>query len=278
MDYQDVPKLATDNTFTGNNTFTNPSPIKKQATGYVKNETPKNPQNIGIEQFIDKNGASLFYTKGYANTDGRLFWELAGTWKGDVWQQGLSVGVDANNDIYALAPTPDTNSNSTKIATTANVDAKITAQAVKLTGDQTIAGTKTFHNPLFMDNYNSGIIITNQNYTQGTAPSSTQWGRIDFRDKNNVEMAQCLTGVDNNNKCFAALWVHSPKANDTSSKWMITAQCDTNGNYSLISGVTPATSDSSTKIATTAYVNNKLQVVSALPASPDSNVFYFIPA
>ena len=47
---------------------------------------------------------------------------------------------------------------------------------------------------------------------------------------------------------------------------------------SLISGVTPATSDSSTKIATTAYMNNKLQVVSALPASPDSNVFYFIPA
>lgn len=30
-------------------------------------------------------------------------------------------------------------------------------------------------------------------------------------------------------------------------------------------------------IATTAWVNNKLQVVSALPANPDPNVFYFIP-
>lgn len=39
---------------------------------------------------------------------------------------------------------------------------------------------------------------------------------------------------------------------------------------------TQANSDNSTKVATTAYVNNKLQVVSSLPASPDANVFYFV--
>lgn len=135
--------------------------------------------------------------------------------------------------------------------------------AVHKTGNETVAGNKTFsgtttfNNGIISTAANSGIMITNPNYTQGTAPSSTQWGRIDFRDKNNVEMAQCLTGVDNNNRSFAALWVHSPKASDTSSKWMLTAQCDTNGNYSLVSGVTPATSDNSTKIATTAYVRNQ---------------------
>ena len=32
-----------------------------------------------------------------------------------------------------------------------------------------------------------------------------------------------------------------------------------------------------TQIATTAWVNSKMQVVSALPANPDPNVFYFIP-
>ncbi len=41
--------------------------------------------------------------------------------------------------------------------------------------------------------------------------------------------------------------------------------------------VTPAVSDSSQKPATTAYINNKFQVVSALPASPDADTFYFIP-
>lgn len=40
---------------------------------------------------------------------------------------------------------------------------------------------------------------------------------------------------------------------------------------------TPANSSNDTTAATTAFISNKFQVVSALPASPDSNVFYFIP-
>lgn len=41
--------------------------------------------------------------------------------------------------------------------------------------------------------------------------------------------------------------------------------------------VTPTVSDNSTKPATTAYIETKFQVVSALPASPDPNTYYFIP-
>ena len=41
--------------------------------------------------------------------------------------------------------------------------------------------------------------------------------------------------------------------------------------------VTPAVSDNSTKPATTSYIETKFQVVSALPANPDGNVYYFIP-
>lgn len=40
---------------------------------------------------------------------------------------------------------------------------------------------------------------------------------------------------------------------------------------------TPAVSDNSTKISTTNWFNQKIQVVSTLPASPNSNVYYFIP-
>ena len=40
---------------------------------------------------------------------------------------------------------------------------------------------------------------------------------------------------------------------------------------------TPAVGDSSAKGATTAYVNNKFKKVSALPANPDANTYYFIP-
>jgi len=37
-----------------------------------------------------------------------------------------------------------------------------------------------------------------------------------------------------------------------------------------------AVTDNSTKIATTQWFNNKIQVVSALPANPVDGVFYFI--
>lgn len=40
---------------------------------------------------------------------------------------------------------------------------------------------------------------------------------------------------------------------------------------------TPAVSDNTTKPATTAWVNVKFQVVSALPENPDPDTFYFIP-
>lgn len=40
---------------------------------------------------------------------------------------------------------------------------------------------------------------------------------------------------------------------------------------------TPATTANDTQAATTAWFNSKMQVVSALPAAPDANVFYFIP-
>lgn len=39
---------------------------------------------------------------------------------------------------------------------------------------------------------------------------------------------------------------------------------------------TPASSSNTTIPATTAYINTKFQVVSALPASPDADTFYFI--
>lgn len=45
---------------------------------------------------------------------------------------------------------------------------------------------------------------------------------------------------------------------------------------SSATAATPANDSNDTSVATTAYVNNKLQVVSSLPQSPDSDTFYFI--
>lgn len=47
--------------------------------------------------------------------------------------------------------------------------------------------------------------------------------------------------------------------------------------YSNILCSTPTVSDNSNKTTTTAYINAKFKKVSALPSSPDSNTYYFIP-
>lgn len=44
-----------------------------------------------------------------------------------------------------------------------------------------------------------------------------------------------------------------------------------------VSAPTPAVNANDTQVATTAWFNSKMQVVSALPAAPNANVFYFIP-
>ena len=50
------------------------------------------------------------------------------------------------------------------------------------------------------------------------------------------------------------------------------------GNYAAkIMGITPPVASVGMEIVTAEWFNSKIQVVSALPANPDPNVFYFIP-
>ena len=44
-----------------------------------------------------------------------------------------------------------------------------------------------------------------------------------------------------------------------------------------VSAPTPAVNANDTQVATTAWFNSKMQVVSALPVNQEPNVFYFIP-
>lgn len=71
----------------------------------------------------------------------------------------------------------------------------------------------------------------------------------------------------------------STKANDNSVVHLtgneIISDVKTFSNSPVIP--TPAVSSNTTVPATTAYVNNKFMLVSALPASPDADTYYFIP-
>ena len=67
------------------------------------------------------------------------------------------------------------------------------------------------------------------------------------------------------------------KGTTTDNTWSgIGVGYDASGN-AFTSAVTPGVGSNGTNIATTAYINAKFKKVSALPASPNSNTYYFIP-
>ena len=131
----------------------------------------------------------------------------------------------------------------------------------KLATDNTFTGMNTF------ESATSNIYIKSSSIDITSTPSSTQYSYLDFYDKNNQRLGvigafQFTTGE---------YGVYLQAGNVAS------LNIRTNGTNSYTSVATPPTSDNSTQIATTAWVNKKHQVVSTLPVNPDPNTFYYIP-
>ena len=78
-----------------------------------------------------------------------------------------------------------------------------------------------------------------------------------------------------NGPAFAVLRVSDDTGDIGNRQVGIFKENGTNNIFTL--APTPPTTDNSTQIATTAFFRNNMQVVSTLPASPVSGVFYFIP-
>ena len=155
---------------------------------------------------------------------------------------------------------------------------------VKLTGDQTVTGIKTFTNPIIVQRPASGYYyLKNTDLDILTNPSANQAQYIVWRDKNNKDMSYVSQSI--NTSGVAELWLTAStyKTDGTRVQGHIKVAADRNGNVWTVAP-TPPTADDSTKVATTAWVNTntnsklntKFQVVSALPSSPTSGVFYFV--
>ena len=126
---------------------------------------------------------------------------------------------------------------------------------VHKTGSETIAGEKTFYS----------IVQKTDSTTSGSY--------IDFiQNINGARRGTMRTSYNSDGSYQVTFGCNGPDAaapsglivKRTSSAITATAP-------------TPAVSNNSTEIATTAYVNNKFKKVSALPSSPDANIYYFIP-
>ena len=126
------------------------------------------------------------------------------------------------------------------------------------TSTQTISGVKTFTGGTLKAN--TPLLLKQNNADEG--------GQIDFeRSNNSVLKANPYIDLLINTIRFIGI-----NSNNTTN---ITLQVDLENNRVWVP--TPATTANDTQAATTAWFNSKMQVVSALPANPDPNVFYFIP-
>ena len=151
--------------------------------------------------------------------------------------------------------------------------------AVKLNGNQTINDVKTFTSPIPIDtSADDGRVVTKlENITLGTDPTINAYGGFKTVDSNDVQFANCNCSYSTTGKIGCNFWI-SRSDSGTAVSGTLGIYIDKNGTSAYTQAPTPDVSANNTEIATTAYINTKFQVVSTLPASPDANTYYFIPA
>ena len=117
---------------------------------------------------------------------------------------------------------------------------------VHKTGDETIGGNKTF---------------TSEVKVQGSANAyrivTATYGSFWRQDEK-------------------SLYLMLTNAGDPTGTWNSLRPLMVNLETGVLTTMTPATTSNDNTVATTAWVNSKLQVVSTLPSSPNANTFYFI--
>ena len=260
-------KVSGNQTINDIKVFTNS--ILRRISNLDVTTTPATTQYLDWLSPQDKNGVSVGYFGTVHRNNGLLTSRLGVTRfiDGVGKYQDISVSIAEDGTIFTQAPTPATNDSSTQIATTANVDAKITAQAVKLTGNQTVAGSKVF---------TSNLTIKDTKNALSENASTNTYTDVVIQDKNNVPLAiweyRHLTGNGS-----GISMVLRKRGSESNAVWArIGIFQDTSGNF-YTETITPATADNSTKIASTAFVKAQIQEVTAAPSSPVSGVLYVIP-
>lgn len=176
-----------------------------------------------------------------------------------------------------LVPTPSSNDNSSKVANTAFVtgvknglQTQINSKAadnavVKVTGNQNIGGTKYFTDGIIRatSSQSSQSAFSHQNsaITKGTTPNTITESRWYLTDNNgSFGQAYSIGGMrvayNTTGSTEAMLTAFKPEANSTAQEKISITYPTSGSAYTY--APTPLTSDNSTKIATTAYVNAKL--------------------
>lgn len=256
-------------TITGTKVFKGASPIKLGKAGNAFTEV----------QFTSDGSTRLGGLRNYKSDDNLDCMQMyAASKNGSSILGSIQINRDDNNGIRATAPHPaaSTDYNNSAIMTAGRAaDPTQNFNLLHRSGDEIFSGVKTgqSNNPRF------GFKHTEIDVT--TKPSAEKSTRIFVSDKNNKWISEIGFYQKKDGNILSQITAN----NDTSGVASLQIICHKDGRKYATCPTPPDAADSSTKIATTAWVNsritsimnNKLQVVSSLPSSPNADTFYFIP-
>ena len=253
----DTETITGAKTFTSNVTQSNGAPREiLKNTDCVKGTAPSANEVMSV-QFMDKNGDLLGIVQTNYDTTRKTVTQLR-AYKAqsasDTDSISIGVGYTANGNRYSWAPTPTLSSSdssySEQIVTVGWIDGS-NSNLVHRTGNETIAGTKTFTSNPYIKNTTAHLYMNATNQTKGTAPSADVWSSVTFQDKNVNLMGRCrqIYSADKSNR--VELQVH--KANSSSDTDNATMGIKYPANGSAY-GFAPA-SDVNGSIVTTTGIN-----------------------
>lgn len=189
----------------------------------------------------------------------------------------IKLKRDDNNGILASAPHPAAStdySNEAIMTAGRAADPTRNFNLLHRSGNEIFSGVKTCRS----DEPRFGLQHTGIDVN--TNPPQQKAIKLFFADKSGLFISENAAYQRTDGALVTQI-----TANNSSNYSAITVVCEKNGRKYATCPTPPDAADSSTKIATTAWVNsritsimnNKLQVVASLPSSPNADTFYFIP-
>lgn len=148
---------------------------------------------------------------------------------------------------------------------------------VHRSNDESIAGTKTFSTAPIIDTTTPESRITTkfEDLLIGSTTSNNYFAGFRSVDSEGTEFANCNCSYKSTGVIGCNFYV-TRVVDDVTKSGTLGVYVDSEGTV-YTSAPTPPIGDNSTQIATTAYVNGKIQFVNSLPANPVSGVLYLIP-
>ena len=232
-------------TITGTKVFNGASPIKLGKAGGTCTEI----------QYTSDGSTRLGGLRNYKSDDNLDCMQMyAASKDGSSILGSIQINRDDNNGIRATAPHPaaSTNYNNQAIMTAGRAaDPTQNFNLLHRSGDETFSGVKTVqsNSPRF------GFKHTDIDVT--TAPAEQKSTRIFFSDKNNKWISEIGVYKNTDNGVLSQITAN----NGTAGVASLQIICEKDGSRYGTCPTPPDAADSSTKIATTAWVNSRITSV-----------------